>query len=57
MAYRFQELERKALADPKRRANIARERALLLGAIRLRELRTGRGLSQSERAKRLEQER
>lgn len=53
MAKNFRDLEREALADPKRRANIERERVLLLGAIRLRELRTARGLSQTELAKRL----
>lgn len=53
MAKNFRELERKALADPKRHANIERERVLLLGAIRLRELRTARGLSQTELAERL----
>ena len=53
MAKNFRDLERKALADSKRRANIERERVLLLGAIRLRQLRTARGLSQTELAKRL----
>jgi transcriptional regulator with XRE-family HTH domain len=53
MAKNFRELEREALAEPKRRANVERERTLLLGAIRLRELRTARGLSQTELAKRL----
>jgi DNA-binding XRE family transcriptional regulator len=49
----FRELEREALADPKRRANIAREKALILGAIRLHELRKARGVSQETLAKRL----
>jgi transcriptional regulator with XRE-family HTH domain len=53
MAKNFRELEREALADPKRRANIERERTLLLGAIRLRELRSARGLTQTDLAKRL----
>lgn len=53
MAKNFRELEREALTDPKRRANVEREKALLLGAIRLRELRKARGLSQVELAKRL----
>lgn len=53
MAKRFHDLEHEALADPKRRVNIAREKALLLGAIRLHELRKARGLSQVELAKRL----
>ncbi len=53
MAKNFRDLEREALADPKRRANIEREKALLLGAIRLYELRKARGLSQTELAKRL----
>ncbi len=53
MAKNFRELEREALADPRRRANIERERIALLGAIRLRELREARGLSQTELARRL----
>lgn len=53
MAKDFRDLEREALADPKRRANIEREKALLLGAIQLHELRKARGLSQTELAKRL----
>lgn len=53
MAKNFGDLERKALADPRRRSNIEREKALLLGAIRLHELRKERGLSQTELARRL----
>lgn len=53
MAKNFRELEREVLADPKRRANVERQKALLLGAIRLHELRKARGLSQTELAKRL----
>jgi len=53
MAKNFRDLERKALADPKRRANVEREKVLLLGAIRLHELRKAQGLSQTELAKRL----
>jgi transcriptional regulator with XRE-family HTH domain len=53
MSRNFRDLEREALPDPKRRANVEREKALLLGAIRLHELRVARGLSQTELAKRL----
>lgn len=53
MAKNFREMEREVLADPKRRANVERQKALLLGAIRLHELRKARGLSQTELAKRL----
>lgn len=53
MAKSFRELEREALADPKRRANIEREKALLLGAVRLHELRKAQGLTQAEVAERL----
>lgn len=53
MAKNFKQLECEALADPKRRASIEREKALLLGAIRLYELRKARGLTQMDVAKRL----
>ena len=53
MARKFKELEREALVDPRRRASIEREKALLLGAIRLYELRKARGLTQMDVAKRL----
>lgn len=53
MAKNFRQLEREALADPTRRANIEREKALLLGAIQLRDLRQAQGLSQTEVANRL----
>lgn len=53
MTRNVSELEREALADPKRRANIEREKALLLGVIRLYELRKARGLTQTDVAKRL----
>jgi hypothetical protein len=39
MAKNFRDLEREALADPKRRLNVARERARLIEAVRL--LNTG----------------
>ncbi len=49
----FREQRKTILKDPDRRANVERQKALMLGAARLSELRKERGLSQTELAARL----
>lgn len=49
----FREQRKTILKDPVRRANVERQKALMLGAARLFELRKERGLSQTELAARL----
>lgn len=49
----FREQRKAILKDPARRASVERQKALMLGAARLFELRKARGLSQTELADRL----
>lgn len=49
----FREQRETILKDPARRANVERQKALMLGAARLFELRKERGLSQTDLAERL----
>lgn len=49
----FREQRKAILKDPARRASVERQKALMLGAARLFELRKERGLSQTELAERL----
>lgn len=49
----FREQRKTILKDPVRRASVERQKALMLGAARLFELRKERGLSQTELAERL----
>jgi transcriptional regulator with XRE-family HTH domain len=49
----FREQRKAIIKDPARRANVQRQKALMLGAARLFELRKERGLSQADLAERL----
>ncbi len=49
----FREQRKAILKDPARRASVERQKALMLGAARLFELRKERGLSQTDLAERL----